>query len=1502
MATNNDLGNMIINVSLDDSQFTNGMDNINRSLKTSKSAMRAHISQLEAVGDHLGALEANLEGLNTQYTLNQRKQEELNRKYQQAVQTYGAASDQAQKYARKINDTTRELRALESRMSRVQNEIEDFNNQVDDSRTKLQRFGDGVDKIGGHLDKVSGKLGSFASKMSGPLLGAIGGITGGITGIGAAAVDMAKQVDDSMVKVKNSLDVDEKGAKVVNDQIRDVYKAGYGEDMGEVSDTVITLKQQVDIDDKQVADTTKKLMAVSQTVQEDPAEVIRAMKVLMEEYDLSAEQALDQIATANKMGLNYSHELVDNTAEYARYYKDQGYTVEEMWQRLANMKDAGAYNLDKSNDAVKEFTLRNKEWSEDQAAAFKQLGPEVESLWGAYLRGEVPMKDVQNAAIESLKKIDDATLRNEIGVQLWGTQWEDNGEKVVLAGNDATNAIKDTDGAADETAKNIEESFGNRVKTAFREAQDALLPLGEKLLEITEDILPKFKASVPKIETAMEKVADGIQKGIEWIKNLIGWWNSLDGSTQTWIKRVALAAGGLAAFGIVMSPVAKGLSILLGGVRGTITAFQKVAGVSKTVFGFFSKGANETSKFGSALNKVKGVATGAFNVIKAGGKGLFSVLKLGAKGLFTVLKVGIKGALGPFGLVLTAITLLVEGFKYAYNHSEKFRNIVDKLWAKIKGVWENIKKLNFKGALKSLWNFYKTYWSTIAKFVVGGVKSLTNKVKDLFGKVKTAVVSTVKGLWTGIKTHFSNGINAVKNGVSSFKNKITSTFTAVKNAVVGTVKGLWTGVKTTFTNGIGFVAKKIGGFKDKMLEVFRGIKSKVEEIVDNIIDKVKAMPGKMADGVAKGKKALIDGSKKMLNGAIEGVEWGLNKVVGGANKVLGFFGSDKKIEEVKLKKYAKGTPRGGHEGGLAMVNDGVGSNYKELITTPDGRSFVPEGRNVVMNLPKGSSVLNGEKTRQAMDMGMIPKYATGIGWLDKSFNWAKDKYNKVKDWGSEIWDLATNPSKLKEILANFVDKAIPEKFKNGFLPDLMGATSNKIMDFASKFLFKEKEEADLANDGVGGDFGNWKPFKGNFNKVSNKWGVYDFLYDLGQQIVAKFKGKYKGLHISDGKRKSSMTAAGTVSDHVYGLGLDLARGGVRDNSYYEMAKTLSAHPYLKYVIGSNMWNTGKGGSKFVKYPYAKSSPHDNHLHLSAKNPSNAKKAGANSDSFGVGDYSASGKGAHGVSASGLKFIQSKEGYSPKWYDLGDGMLTIGWGTALSKSQAASKGYKAGGSLPKETLQAMFENEVGKFASQVKSKLNAKGFKVNQNQFDMLVSYAYNRGMGGFNQLLKNSGSVGAMGSNIVKYWGSNTKFYSGLIKRRKEESSIFKNGYEDGGLITREQLAWVGEGNRPEAIIPLDKAKRGRAVKLLKETARVLGVSVNDGTGNSSTGSRSSGGNNNGLLAKLLAATLEQNQLLKQQNELIEKKELVVGDQAIYDSNKRIADKVNRQNNFSYGY
>jgi hypothetical protein len=65
------------------------------------------------------------------------------------------------------------------------------------------------------------------------------------------------------------------------------------------------------------------------------------------------------------------------------------------------------------------------------------------------------------------------------------------------------------------------------------------------------------------------------------------------------------------------------------------------------------------------------------------------------------------------------------------------------------------------------------------------------------------------------------------------------------------------------------------------------------------------------------------------------------------------------VASQKPPAYAEGTDN--HSGGLMLVNDGAGSNYQEKVILPSGKVIRPQGRNVLMDAPKGTKVLNHEQ-------------------------------------------------------------------------------------------------------------------------------------------------------------------------------------------------------------------------------------------------------------------------------------------------------------------------------------------------------------------------------------------------------------------------------------------------------------------------------------------------------------------------------------------------------------
>ena len=84
----------------------------------------------------------------------------------------------------------------------------------------------------------------------------------------------------------------------------------------------------------------------------------------------------------------------------------------------------------------------------------------------------------------------------------------------------------------------------------------------------------------------------------------------------------------------------------------------------------------------------------------------------------------------------------------------------------------------------------------------------------------------------------------------------------------------------------------------------------------------------------------------------------------------------------KIFRHAKGTNDSGEE--IAMVNDERGSMFRELIKLPTGEQFIPQGRNIMVALPKHSQVVPARETSRMF--GGIKQYANGTPGYSKVVN------------------------------------------------------------------------------------------------------------------------------------------------------------------------------------------------------------------------------------------------------------------------------------------------------------------------------------------------------------------------------------------------------------------------------------------------------------------------------------------------------------------------------------
>lgn len=146
-----------------------------------------------------------------------------------------------------------------------------------------------------------------------------------------------------------------------------------------------------------------------------------------------------------------------------------------------------------------------------------------------------------------------------------------------------------------------------------------------------------------------------------------------------------------------------------------------------------------------------------------------------------------------------------------------------------------------------------------------------------------------------------------------------------------------------------------------------------------------------------------------------------------------------------------------------------------------------------------------------------------------------------------------------------------------------------------------------------------------------------------------------------------------------------------------------------------------------------------------------------------------------ISQNGIKFIQSFEGFSSKAYDDGVGVWTIGWGT--TRYENCTK-VKRGDSITVERAVELFMHDLSGFESAVRRSAKVP---LNQNQYDALVSFTYNVGIGalqGSTALRKlNSGDYQGA-ANALLSWNKgrvNGKLVElkGLTRRRNAERDLF---------------------------------------------------------------------------------------------------------------------------------
>ena len=239
----------------------------------------------------------------------------------------------------------------------------------------------------------------------------------------------------------------------------------------------------------------------------DVMDVVKGTRTLMEEFGITSAEATDIITAGFAKGLDSSGDFLDSVGEYSNLFADNGSSAEEMFAMMESGMAGGVLGTDKAADAFKEFGIRMRELptldkvinagkpNEMIVSQFesilRELGfsqDQINAMRAGMESGAVTMADMFKQVIGPLGAMDDKVRQNIIGVQLFGTQFEDLGASALTAMTMAGDSVEQLGTIAATEASTIA-SLGEVPALIFDKFSLALLPLSDLILGVVNAVM-----------------------------------------------------------------------------------------------------------------------------------------------------------------------------------------------------------------------------------------------------------------------------------------------------------------------------------------------------------------------------------------------------------------------------------------------------------------------------------------------------------------------------------------------------------------------------------------------------------------------------------------------------------------------------------------------------------------------------------------------------------------------------------------------------------------------------------------------------------------------------------------------------------------------------------------------------------------------------------------------------------------------------------------------------
>lgn len=662
---------------------------------------------------------------------------------------------------------------------------------------ELNRAGDAAEDTADDISEIAEATKGAALMEAADQLSAVGDK---IQDIGEKAFTAFTDTENAVTKVNAYFGETGKAAEQSAKVIQSVYEAGVGESMDSVADAVLMVKKNLgDLSDTDLTNLTQQAITLEELYGIDMNETLRGVNSLMQQYGLTAQEAMDYIVKGTQNGLDKTNELGDNLSEYAGKFAQAGYSASEYFQLLDNGLKNGAYNLDKVNDAINEVTTRLVDGTiGDSIGSFSTKTQELFTSWQ---NGGATQKEVIDSIVADIGSCTNQQEALNLAALAFGTMAEDGNLKFITSLTSVGNTYDSVSGSAqnmfDQTTTPMQEMESNT-----RKLQQALVPLGEKIAELANAILPPLVAVITTIG---------------------GWFEKLPGPVQNFV----IILGALLVAFTTLTPVIAAMSVAVGALNiSLLPIIAIIAAVAAAIVGIIAIVQNWgaiTEWFGNLWTTI---CNGIGQMVES--------LKQWFSGLWTHLQSVWDGICN---VVQTAVMLLGSILQAAFDIiTLPFRLIWENCKEAVTAAWNGIKSVvssainAVSSVISSVMNTIRTVISTVWTAISTNVSNAVNSIKNVVTSVFNAVKSVASSVWNSIKSVIGSVVDGIKSKVSSVFNALKSTVSSVFNGIKSVATSVWNGIKSAITTPIEAAKNKVKSVVDAIKGFFSGMKLSLPHI------------------------------------------------------------------------------------------------------------------------------------------------------------------------------------------------------------------------------------------------------------------------------------------------------------------------------------------------------------------------------------------------------------------------------------------------------------------------------------------------------------------------------------------------------------------------------------------------------------------------------------------------------------------------------------------------